>query len=368
MFELLLLKVTQVHNRISDIEEEIDSNSKLSIKEKDSIKKCNRKVDNLSESVYDLMQVAIKNDYEVHQIKTKLHKLEVRFQKGSIVIKGIPEKEIEDCKQVAQDFIKNQLEIQNGLEIQTAYRIGRSKRSPLFVKLLDPNKIGVIFKHVKNLKEKTNDQEMPFSIDEQLTEKEFADKTRQQDIKKENQQLPPSHQKDILRKGRDLLVDNVKYVKKIEPPTAKETLVVSRKEQDDFRSINTVESDIESFEGSRFKAYFAVTKNFNDVKRAYKKVKEANLAAAHILCTWRICHPDFHDRQDYSDDGDYNMGREILYSLKFQGVINVTVFVVRYYDGKHIGPEHFNIVQRLTHNVLSKVPLIMVKGSPTRNW
>ena len=151
------------------------------------------------------------------------------------------------------------------------------------------------------------------------------------------------------------------------PPTAKQVVVVSNREKDEYRSIKTVESEPEHYEGSSFKAYYANVSSFKDVQWAYKKVKEANLAAAHIPCGYRICHPDVHDRQDYSDDGDYNLGREILFSLKHHRVLNAAVFVVRYYDGTHIGPERFNIVRRLTQNVLAKVPYALDYGQKNKD-
>ena len=125
------------------------------------------------------------------------------------MIKGIKEEKDEIAKDVADDFIKTKLEIKDGLDIQTAYRFGKGRQRSLYVKLLDPNDMGHIFRHVKNLKEKTNHEDKHFSIDEQLTERDFATKTRHFDIKKENQQLPASHQRDVLKKGKELYVDDV---------------------------------------------------------------------------------------------------------------------------------------------------------------
>ena len=102
-------------------------------------------------------------------------------------------------------------------------------------------------------------------------------------------------------------------------------------------------------------AYLAEVKNFSEVQEGYEKVKEANLAAAHIPCRYRLFHPNFSTKQDYADDGDHNIGREILQTFKHEGVFNVAVYIVRYYDGEHIGPIRFKIVKQLTQQVLSQV-------------
>ena len=80
MFELLLAKISQVQDKIDSIEDEVGK-YKTSINK--DVKKCKNDLTGLGEKVYDLIQVAVKIDAEVHSIKNKLHALEVRIQKGS---------------------------------------------------------------------------------------------------------------------------------------------------------------------------------------------------------------------------------------------------------------------------------------------
>ena len=107
---------------------------------------------------------------------------------------------------------------------------------------------------------------------------------------------------------------------------------------------------------SKFQVYAASVNSFAEVKKAYSKIKEANLAASHVPCGYRIFGSAMPFKQDFADDFDIGLGRTILNVLKQRGVYNIAVFVVRHFDGEHIGPARFEIVKEMTESILATIP------------
>ena len=93
--------------------------------------------------------------------------------------------------------------------------------------------------------------------------------------------------------------------------------------------------------------------SFDEVKSAYNKIKEANLSAAHIPCAYRLIGVDFPLKQDFADGSEIGAGRVILNTMKAQGLFNLAIFIVHYYDGEHIGPKRFAIMQSLSEKIIA---------------
>ena len=360
MFELLLLKMSQVQAKLSSIESDVYSaNAKaakanqISNKTKISLTKIKKDVAEMGKTIINVLQVSVKNEQDIGNIQKRVERNEIRSLKGALTIRGIKEEKDENPRDVVKMFLIDKMEMTCVPEIQTCHRIGKGRNRPMFIKLLDPDNVRIIFRHVSKLKGKTNDNGEFYFIDAQLTETQNVQRRRLQDIKKENQAMPVSHQLDIAVHGTTATIDNQEYVKQVKTPTAKYVLTASTKEKDAFRSFHVQSGNREEYQGSKFMVYTAKVNSFKDVQKAYAKVKDANLAAAHILCGYRIFAKDFPFKQDFSNDGDHQIGKVILDILKTQGVFNVAVFIVRYYDGDHIGPQRFNIVHRLTEQAIA---------------
>ena len=126
--------------------------------------------------------------------------------------------------------------------------------------------------------------------------------------------------------------------------------------KDSFRTSDVIPGPVKEFSMSKFQAFGVRVSEFSDIRKAYQKIKEANYSAAHIVCGYHLYGPQMHIKQDYSDDMDHGMGKRVLNILKKKGVFNIAVFIVRHYDGQHIGPKRFEIVESLTSKMLSAMP------------
>ena len=76
------------------------------------------------------------------------------------------------------------------------------------------------------------------------------------------------------------------------------------------------------------------------------KIKHAD--ATHISCGYRLKSPCLNTDQGYNDDGEIGQGRTILNALKERSMIEIAVFVVRYYGGRQMGKRRFEIAKDLT--------------------
>ena len=193
-----------------------------------------------------------------------------------------------------------------------------------------------------------------YSIDEQLTEHNLELKRRIKVIVRENHQMPTNHQLDIESRKGKLIIDGTEYSKVVDPPKAKEVLLASHDQKDEFRLMSVQQGDTKSHGGSKFIDYVSFVKSFEEVKKAYLKIKDANMCAAHIMCGFRLFGQSFHVKQDYSDDGEVGGGTTILAKLKELGV-NIAVFVARYYDGVHIGKRRFELILDIIDGTLGKL-------------
>ena len=360
MFEMMIEKMSQVQTKIYSLETELSylekgqkEVKKIAQKSQKQSKDLNIEVNRMSESTLDLIQVAAKLENDVKSVSDRVEKLDRRMMKGWIVVKGVRETEDEDTKQTLANFFSTQMEIHENLQIQTAFRVGKGKYRLIHAKLFDPGDISKIYAHVHKLKDKKNEIDRFFNIDEQLTESNLQRKHRRQQLKSENRQLALVHQAKMEIKKGELYIENEAYKPEVEPPRCKDILLATQKHKDKFRGSNVLEGPTKTKGGSCFKAYAIHTRDFEEVKKAYLKIKDANLGVAHIMCGYRLFGPIIHNLQDYSDDGDYGLGTAILAELKTQGVFNIAVFVVRNYDGIHIGQIRFDIVRELVQEMLS---------------
>ena len=115
-------------------------------------------------------------------------------------------------------------------------------------------------------------------------------------------------------------------------------------------------------ESSTFKGYVVDMENIEDVGKAYEFVKFLNLNARHIVCAYRLPGPNIIELQDYVDDDEHEAGKMLLdYMMKAQ-INNRAIFVVRHYDGVHIGPKRFEYIMEAAKHAINEKPFNRVTG------
>ena len=83
------------------------------------------------------------------------------------------------------------------------------------------------------------------------------------------------------------------------------------------------------------------------------KMRQNFPEASHIMAAYSIKNGD-----GYEDDREFGASSRILNILKDNSVSNVAIFVVRYFDGKHIGPKRHELIKKVTTELLVSMKLL----------
>lgn len=131
-------------------------------------------------------------------------------------------------------------------------------------------------------------------------------------------------------------------------PSAKDILFPSEEQFQRAKDIQIIKGEEDTRGQSRFASFIAAVENFQDVSAAYLKLRMKYADASHVVCAYRLPGANTPVNQDYIDDQEFGCGRTMLKALKERKLLNVAVFMVRYFGGKHIGPQRYDIFRELT--------------------
>lgn len=105
--------------------------------------------------------------------------------------------------------------------------------------------------------------------------------------------------------------------------------------------------DAPPVKGSKFRAAAAILDSLNDVHLAYIKMFQLYPHADHIVAAFAV-----EDQEGYQDNGEFGAGYRVLNVIRDAKLFNVAVFVIREYDGQHLGPQRFDIIRDLSQKAL----------------
>ena len=361
MFELLLTKLSTIHDSVREIKkDQQEVSSKLFVLES-SMEYMGNTIDEMDEDLgavsdmnIKLVQATVKCEDEIIAAKEKVAKIDRALMKGCLVIKGLVIDDVRKVgKEVISEFFASKLKIEKKVEIAT---VSTMKNGSLWVRLTDANDIGLIFSHVSNLKGQKNAKGEHYSIDRARTEEDRETQNRHREIQVENRRMPVSHQQTITVKNGGLIINKSRYRKKVVPPTNREMLLMSAKSEEAINEAKIADGDSKSLQGSTFASYAVAVKSWSEIQKAYQKVKANNMSATHIMCGYRIFGSNSSALQDYSSDGEHFGGKQILDILKEQKVWNLAVFVVRFKNGPSLGPKRFDLIKETTRSAIANFP------------
>ena len=111
---------------------------------------------------------------------------------------------------------------------------------------------------------------------------------------------------------------------------------------------------------SNYRIYAYSVSSINDVKESINKIKKINLNNSHICYGYR-----YYDKEilyEYSSDGGEppgSAGIPILNAIKSKKIINVIIFVVRFFGGKKIGiPGLIKVYSKSANLIIDKIVLV----------
>ena len=363
LFELLLEKMTNVQIKIGEVKDQCEKvsgkvrhleSAYRSLKRKsNSVRK---ELDETVEGNLKLVQSVVRCEQDVEDITNKTEKCESLMYRGCITISGIVENDNENLLSLVSEFLNDKLEIEETLDIVTMYRLGSSVNRPIFVRFLDPNDANYVLSQRGKLKEKKNQKKKPFYVNEYTTERRMDEQRRYREVIAENRAMPVSHQMTMEMSRGKLHVNVDIYEKEIQPPKAKDILLMSKDREQSLEKLETKQGQSKAHEGSAFYSYAVRANRHEEVKDAHEKIKLEHASATHIMCGYRLFGIRHHILQDYSDDKEIGGGRQILNDMKEAKVFNLAIFIVRYKTGCNIGKIHFQIISELTKSAITLFP------------
>ena len=301
--------------------------------------------------------VSIKQSQELNECKTKLEKMQRQMNRDILRLIGIEERDEENVYETVAKFFKDKLKVDKEIALADAYRVGKGKFRTIVIQLKNYRSRGLIFSHVKNLKELTNSDDKPFQIREHLSPKELAERQRNQKILRRNKKLSAANQLVINVEKMKLKIDGQMYEKGVATPSCENILEPTTQCLGNQLGIKVVPGDSVTMEGQSFCGFTASVRSLEEVNSAYIKVRTMNSKARHVVAAWVIPGRSFATLADSQDDDEHGMGETILNQMELSDVTNRAVFVARYYDGTHIGPKRYDAFMNAARNALLAQPL-----------
>ena len=308
----------------------------------------------------EIQDVVIRQSQELKECKSEILKLKQRSMNTNIIIRGLVKGKEETWLTTVKAFFKNVMEI-GELELLDAFKLGKSPYSPVLVTTQDVNDKMLILKNAKKLKDKVNKYDKPYRVDEQLPPELREKKIRARHLMTTNYHKEGNEQLRMERKNGELYVEGLPYVKAVQPPSVREILKASKETRLKRAKTNVAEGSPIDLNNSRFIGYSAIVKDLEEVNAAYARIKADHIGARHVICAFRIPNTAYHTHQDYFEDDEHGAGRTLLKALVTSNIMHRAIFVVRYYDGTHVGPDRFrsildaakDAVIKQTHNHLT---------------
>ena len=336
---------------------------------RDDVASAKTQVATVNLQMREVSGAVIRQQQEIGECKDDIEGFKGYTQRKVLKIRGLLEAEQENCKEVVKDFFTQKLGITSTIVVTEAFRLGKGDNRPMKVVLKNPRHKAKIFKNTKKLKDVTNDMGDSFYVDDQITAKRFAERGRQRQIVAENKKVQTTADKLVLSfKNRQMLINGREYEKGIQTPTCRDILQATPQQRLQRMKIKLQRSGDVKVEGQLFVGYTFCPQNLQEVNIAYAKVKALHTDARHILCAVRLPGRDFHVNRDFCGDDEHGGGIYLLRTLMLSEVQNQAIFIVRVYDGKHIGLRRFQAMFDAASSAVDRAPVNTVTGEHDKLW
>lgn len=317
-----------------------------------------------------LTNTVVRFEEKLKEANEKIITMQTRSMRRNLIISGLKEKSNESDDELSNEvatFLAEQLGFAPPVPLKACHRLGYVDGSgyrPVIIKLADLNQKFPILAMAPQLKGKKNDKQRFFYISEQLPDQLNEDRKYAQFWIQDNKKRPAEEQRNLKIHRNRLTIDSRPYKRKVNAPSAAEVLKLDYDELCQVKQCQTVYGDSRDLEDSEFISYAMKASKPEDVRLAYRKLRIKYADATHIISAHRFNPPNGPINQEATDDGEWGGGRCLLKCLQDLKLVNVAVFIIRYYGGKHVGVARFELMEKLAKTALRKARL--VKPSPRR--
>ena len=163
----------------------------------------------------------------------------------------------------------------------------------------------------------------------------------------------PGEKLDIIVERGEMFVEGKQYEKLVKPPSLRDILWPTAEKRKERLKLDLTRGNPIKVDGQVFLGYTSAVRSIEEVNELYSKIRSFHTDAQHILCSFRLPHREFHTHQDFEDDGEHNGGAFLLQLMMDSGIRNRVLFVVRIYDGTHIGSKRYDAMKDATKSALA---------------
>ena len=135
---------------------------------KTELAESNKEVKFCKEKITQLAEVLHRQSHVIQELTSKVEFFEKEKLKTNIFIRGITEKQDENCTQLTKNFFKHKMKIVDDVPIRFACRTGNGKNKPILVSLMNPADKAHIYTHVKHLQGQKNELKKPYQVEDHL--------------------------------------------------------------------------------------------------------------------------------------------------------------------------------------------------------
>ena len=310
---------------------------------------------------------SIRQEQRIEECQSKLEDVSDKIDSNLLRIRGIIEQKGENCMTKINTFFKEVLEIEQTIKVRKAHRIGKGKNRPILVHLKDSRDKGLVFANTEKLKDATNQHNKPYSVSNQMSARKHATRLRHRQIKKQNEQLG-GEKLDITAEHGELRIEGKLYEKAVKPPPLRDLLWPSNDKRKKLLNVNPTKGSPVEVGGQSFIGYTCPARTVAEINDAYAKLRSIYMQARHIICGYALPHRSFHTHQDFYDDDEHNGGAFLLQLLHDSNITNRAIFVVRLYDGEHIGSKRFDAMREAVSSALAQAGKNPITGNYDILW
>lgn len=339
-FDTQEILISNSSHRVQDLQDQME-------KQDEAIDDIDRELQDTKFKLQLVSNIVIRQDQQISFLKEKINEIHQREMTSNVIVSGITERKNENPIQAFNQFVQGELELQELIPANKAFRLGSGTNRPLLVELRHSDNKKKLFGNIGKLKGKKNEKGNSYFLSDHLPEEMNETRRRSNELFAENKKKQSSHQLEMGFVHGKLMINEEPYNKSIHAPSAKEILNPNEDLFNKAKELDIVKGKKEAELKSKFVSYAVAVQDFDDIQAAYLNIRMKFPDATHVACAFRLPGSNTPQNQDYVDDGEFGCGRTMLKVLKEAQFMNMAVFIVRFYGGKHLGVRRFEIFRDL---------------------
>ena len=316
----------------------------------------------------DMQGMYIKQSQEFSECKEKLEMVANKVDNNILKISGLEEEENEKCPDVVKDFFKSKLQLKKEIPMLDAFRVGKGTNRLIIVYLQNGRDKGLIFANASKLKDLKNNEDKAYLIYDQMSAKKKAQRNRNRHLMQINENVDAELKRDMKMDRGELMIDGKPYIKQLKTPSCREILEACKVQREVRLGKDLTKGHTQVFQKQEFTGYTAAVKSIEEVNHHYTKLRSFHTDSRHIICACRIVGRNFFINQDFLDDDEHGAGNILLNMLLESQIQNRVLFVVRTYDGTHIGLKRFELIKKAASSAIDRAPVNKVTGLHDCVW